>query len=189
MDNDKFSNINSQADAEAVVKADTSEIKNKYQSIKEVEELKKEVEKQKVILHAMWLLLSENGATNEMLDDKINDVIALRKHTDFKHVAVCPSCGKVMQKLENVPFTYKCYYCGAEKFGNPYRKYDDIIIDDKRYTPGSDDGSTSDIPADSNMTYEEAMDEKELSSAKEILSKTFEPYDVSNDLKFDDEDV
>ena len=33
------------------------------------------------------------------------------------------------------------------------------------------------------------MDEKELSSAKEILSKTFEPYDVSNDLKFDDEDV
>ena len=142
-------------------------IKNEFQSIKEVERLTAMVEEQQTLLHAVWLMLQEHSATNEEFDE-------------------CPNCGKLMQKMENLLFTYKCYYCGAEDLGNPYKKYDgidpNVVYEDLH--EAAEANAEPQAPAD-----EIADEEAELRNAQEILSKDYQPYDVSQDLKFDEEDV
>ena len=159
-------------------------IKNEFQSIKEVERLTAMVEEQQTLLHAMWLMLQEHSATNEEFDECLKTAVLYRKRKDFKTEKICPNCGKLMQKMENLLFTYKCYYCGAEDLGNPYKKYDGIdpnVVYEELQAPAE---GAEPAPAE-DITDEEA----ELRNAQEILSKDYQPYDVSQDLKFDEEDV
>ena len=161
-------------------------IKNEFQSIKEVERLTVMVEEQQTLLHAMWLMLQEHSATNEEFDECLKTAVLFRKRKDFKTEKICPNCGKLMQKMENLLFTYKCYYCGAEDLGNPYKKYDGIdptvVYEDLH--EAAEANAEPQAPAD-----EIADEEAELRNAQEILSKDYQPYDVSQDLKFDEEDV
>ena len=155
------------------------ELKNEYQSIKEVEELRRKVEKQTYLLHAFWILLKEKGATNDELDKALNEAVLLEKRTDFKNVVNCPNCGKGLQKMENKPFSSKCFYCGTEILNNPYKKYDGLDPYNTGYaeTPIEPEPYVSD----------DVADESELKEAQEIISQSFEPYDVTKDLNFDEE--
>ena len=159
-----------------------SEIKNEYQSLKEVEELKKLVENQSYMLHAFWLMLKEHGAANEDLDKALNEAVLLEKRTDYKNASVCPNCGKGLQSMENKPFTSKCYYCGIEILDNPYKKYDGLDPYKTGYA-----GNNPDQPS-AYVSDNEAF-EQEYKDAQEVISQSFEPYDVSKDLNFDDENV
>ena len=162
-------------------------IKNEFQSIKEVERLTAMVEEQQTLLHAMWLMLQEHSATNEEFDECLKTAVLLRKRKDFKTEKICPNCGKLMQKMENLLFTYKCYYCGAEDLGNPYKKFDGIdpnVVYEDLNEAAQEAAAPASAPAQ-DIPDEEA----ELRTAQEILSKDYQPYDVSQDLKFDEEDV
>ena len=164
-------------------------LKNEFQSAKEVERLTAMVEEQQTLLHAMWLMLQEHSATNEEFDECLKNAVLLRKRKDFKTEKVCPNCGKLMQKMENLLFTYKCYYCGAEDLGNPYKKYDGIdpnVV----YEDLNEVAQEAAVAAAAADTAPEIPDEEaELRNAQEILSKDYQPYDVSKDLNFEEEDV
>ncbi|WP_034447485.1 hypothetical protein [Butyrivibrio sp. AE2032] len=160
-----------------------SDIKGEYQALKEVEELTKLVEKQTYLLHAFWIMLKEKGATNEELDKALNEAILFSKRKDYKTASVCPSCNKPLQTMENKPFTSKCYYCGTEILENPYRKFDGI---DPYQTGYPQNESTA--PEGPYVSDSEA-DEQEFKSAQDVISQSFEPYDVTKDLHFDDEET
>lgn len=156
-----------------------AELKNEYQSIKEVEELRRKVEKQTYLLHAFWILLKEKGATNDELDKALNEAVLLEKRTDYKNVVNCPNCGKGLQKMENKPFSSKCFYCGTEILNNPYKKYDGL----DPYNTGYAETPIEPEP----YVPDDVADESELKEAQEIISQSFEPYDVTKDLNFDEE--
>ena len=155
------------------------QIKNEFQAAKEVEEMKKLLEKQTYLLHAVWLLLKEKGMTNEELDKALNEAVLLEKRTDYKNLTACPNCGKGLQAMENRPFTSKCYYCGTEILDNPYKKYDGLDPYKVDYTANNAE------PED--YVPDEVADQQEVMDAQDVISQTFEPYDVSKDLNFDDE--
>ena len=154
-------------------------IKNEFQAAKEVEEMKKLLEKQTYLLHAVWLLLKEKGMTNEELDKALNEAVLLEKRTDYKNLTACPNCGKGLQAMENRPFTSKCYYCGTEILDNPYKKYDGLDPYKIDYTANNTEPE--------GYVPDEVADQQEVMEAQDVISQTFEPYDVSKDLNFDDE--
>ena len=156
-----------------------TEIKSEYSSIKEVEILRQKVEKQTYLLHAFWIMLKEHGATNEELDKALNEAVLLQKRTDYKNITSCPSCGKGLQKMENKPFVSKCYYCGTELLINPYKKYDGLDPYDTGYSEKVEEPAPY-VPDD-------VVEAEEIKDAQDIISQSFEPYDVTKDLNFDDE--
>ena len=155
------------------------EIKSEYKALKEVEDLKRMVEKQSCLIHAFWIMLKEKGATNEEFDKALTEASLLANRKDYKNVSTCPNCGKGLQKLENKLFTSKCYYCGLEVLNNPYKKYDGIDPYNIDYTPKTAE------PED--YVPDDVADEQEIQDAQAVISQDFEPYDVSKDLNFDDE--
>ena len=156
------------------------EVKNDYQAFKEVEELKKLVEKQSYLLHALWLMLKEKGYTNEEFDKALTEAVLLGKRTDYKNSTTCPKCGKGLQSMENKPFASKCFYCGLEVLDNPYKKYDELDPYKPAYSTGNEN-SPQEYVSDAEA------DEQEFKEAQDVISKSFEPYDVSKDLNFEDE--
>ena len=156
------------------------ELKSEYQSIKEVEELRRVVEKQTYLLHAFWIMLKEKGYTNEEFDNALNEAVLLEKRKDYKNTSVCPNCGKGLQAMENKPFASKCFYCGTEILDNPYKKFDNIDPYKPQYADACEEQSGAYISDDQ-------ADEQELKEAQEVISQSFEPYDVSKDLNFEDE--
>ena len=155
------------------------EIKNEYQSLKEVEELKRMVEKQACLLHAFWLMLKDKGATNEEFDKALTEASLLSKRIDYKNLTTCPNCGKGLQKMENKLFTSKCYYCGLEILNNPYKKFDGL----DPYSKGYEEKEEEPAP----YISDEEADAQELKESQDIISQSFEPYDVTKDLNFDEE--
>lgn len=154
--------------------------KGEFHALKEVEDLKALVTKQEYLLHAMWILLKEKGITNEQLDKALNEAVLLEKRKDFKNTTECPNCGKGLQSMENLPFTLKCYYCGTEVMGNPFKKYDGL------------DPYKTDYPENTGLKPEpyvsdDEADKQELKEAQDVISQSFEPYDVTKDLGFDEE--
>ena len=156
------------------------EVKNDYQAFKEVEELKKLVEKQSYLLHALWLMLKEKGYTNEEFDKALTEAVLLGKRTDYKNSTTCPKCGKGLQSMENKPFASKCFYCGLEVLDNPYKKYDELDPYKPAYSTGNEN-------APQEYVSDAEADEQEFKEAQDVISKSFEPYDVSKDLNFEDE--
>ncbi len=157
-----------------------SEVKNEYKALKEVEELRRMVEKQSFIVHALWILLQEKGATGEELDKALNEAVLLSKRTDYKQSTACPNCGKPLQSMENKPFTSKCYYCGVEQLNNPFKKYEGLDPYSKIY-------GDKNIEEPEPYISDDEADEKEFKEATDVISQSFEPYDVTKDLNFDDE--
>lgn len=177
----KLKNVN---DADALLRdmkdgAKEGEIKSEYQSLKEVEELKRLVEKQSCLIHAFWIMLKEKGATNEEFDKALTEASLLANRKDYKNAKTCPNCGKGLQKMENKLFTSKCYYCGLEVLNNPYKKYDGLDPYNTGYS------ETVEEPAP--YISDDEADAQELKETQDIISQSFEPYDVTKDLNFDDE--
>ena len=166
-----------------------SGIKNEFQATKEVEVLRDTVNQQQILLHAMWRMLKEHGFTNVEFNLHLREAVQLSTRKDFKNNVNCPSCGKGMQKMEQVPFTLKCYYCGTEFLSNPFMKYDGLDPNAVEYK--TERASSEELDAQSapeNYERKAAQtEEEEIANAEAILNSSFEPYDVSQDLKFDEE--
>ncbi len=177
-------------EVDAALSSDGS-IKNEFQSIKEVEILRDTVNQQQILLHAMWLMLKEHGFTNVEFNLHLKEASQLSLRKDFKNSINCPSCGKGMQKLEQVPFTLKCYYCGTEFLCNPFMKYDGLDPEEIEYRP--DKATSEELDEHSKPeNYEQRQvqsEEDEIANAKEILDREYQPYDVSKDLNFEDENI
>lgn len=171
--------------------AQDGSIKNEFQSIKEVEILKDTVNQQQVLLHAMWLMLKDHGYTNEEFNRYLSDAAQLSIRKDFKNNVTCPSCGKGMQKLEKVPFTLKCYYCGNETLCNPFMKFDGLdpaAVEYKTERATSEELDEQSKPEQFEQR-QVLSEEEEIANAEAILSTNYEPYDVSKDLNFEDDGV
>ena len=166
-------------------------IKNEFQSAKEVEILKETVGQQQIMLHAMWLMLKDHGFTNVEFNLHLREAVQLSGRKDFKNNVDCPNCGKGMQKMEQVPFTLKCYYCGTEFLCNPFMKYDGLDPESVEYkTERATSEELDEQSKPENYAERQAQSEAdEIASAEEILKKDFEPYDVSKDLNFEDENL
>lgn len=177
-------------EVDAALSSDGS-IKNEFQSIKEVEILRDTVNQQQILLHAMWLMLKEHGFTNVEFNLHLKEASQLSLRKDFKNVINCPSCGKGMQKLEQVPFTLKCYYCGTEFLCNPFMKFDGLDPESIEYRP--EKATSEELDEHSKPeNYEQRQaqsEDDEIASAKEILDREYQPYDVSKDLNFEDENI
>ncbi len=175
-------------EVDAALSSDGS-IKNEFQSIKEVEILRDTVNQQQILLHAMWRMLKDHGFTNVEFNLHLREAAQLSLRKDFKNNVNCPSCGKGMQKMEQVPFTLKCYYCGTEFLCNPFMKYDGLDPESIEYkTERATSEELDDQSKPENYEQRQAQSvEDEIASAKEILDREYQPYDVSKDLNFDEE--
>ena len=175
-------------EVDAALSSDGS-IKNEFQSIKEVEILRDTVNQQQILLHAMWRMLKDHGFTNVEFNLHLREASQLSLRKDFKNNVNCPSCGKGMQKMEQVPFTLKCYYCGTEFLCNPFMKYDGLDPESIEYkTERATSEELDDQSKPENYEQRQAQSvEDEIASAKEILDREYQPYDVSKDLNFDEE--
>ena len=175
---------------DAALSQDNS-IKNEFQSSKDIEDLKETVKQQQILLHAMWLMLKEHGADNEEFNRQLKAATQLYSRNDFKNSVSCPSCGKGMQKMEKVPFTLKCYYCGEEYLCNPFMKFDDIDPNVVDYKPERATSEQLDEQSKPEQ-YEQKLaqtEEDEIANAEAILKTNYEPYDVSKDLNFEEDEL
>lgn len=184
----QFSRMKSVDEVDAALIQDT-EMKNEFQSSKEFEELKEAVSQQQILLHAMWLTLKDSGATNEQFSAHLKEASLLSTRTDFKNAVNCPSCGKGMQKMEKVPFTLKCYYCGYEYICNPFMKYDGLDPENVDYQTTRSTSEELDEQSKPEQYEQKKVlsEQEELANAEAILNTNYEPYDVSKDLNFEDE--
>jgi len=164
-------------------------IKNEFQASKEVEALRETVNQQQILLHAMWLMLKEHGFSNVDFNLHLKEAVLFSNRKDFKNNVDCPNCGKGMQKMEKVPFTLKCYYCGTEFLSNPFMKFDGLDPNSLEYKTERPSGEQLDAEsAPENYEKKAAQtEEEEIANAEAILNSSFEPYDVSQDLNFDEE--
>jgi hypothetical protein len=171
--------------------AQDNSIKNEFQSIKEVEILKDTVSQQQILLHAMWLMLKDHGADNEEFNIHLKNAVLLSARKDFKNNVDCPSCGKGMQKMEKVPFTLKCYYCGNEVLCNPFMKFDGLDPASIEYKTERPSGEELDQQSSPEQFEQRAVqsEEQEIANAEAILSTNYEPYDVSKDLNFEEDEL
>lgn len=190
-DINKFKQLSKMKSVEEVDEAllQSTEMKGEFQSAKEFEELKETVSQQQILLHAMWLTLKDFGATNDQFSAHLKEAAALSTRTDFKNVVSCPSCGKGMQKMEKVPFTLKCYYCGYEHICNPFMKYDGLNPEAADYKTTRSTSEELDEQSKPEQ-YEQKIvlnEQEEIANAEAILNTNYEPYDVSKDLNFEDE--
>ncbi len=88
----------------------------------EIDGLKQELENLTAVVHAMWIMLREHGASDNEFNATLAKVIDIRKTTQFGIDYSCPQCGN---KLQNVgAFKIKCLYCGNEFVSHPFAKYD-----------------------------------------------------------------
>lgn len=175
-------------EVDAALAGDNS-IKNEFQSSKEVEILRDTVNQQQIILHAMWLMLKDHGADNDDFNRHLMEAVQFSNRKDFKNNVDCPNCGKGMQKMEKVPFTLKCYYCGTETLVNPFMKFDGLDPNDIEYKTERYSGEELDAQSTPENYEKKAAqsEEEDLANAEAILNSSFEPYDVSQDLKFDED--
>jgi hypothetical protein len=183
-----LSKMKSVDEVDAALASDGS-IKNEFQSVKEVEILRDTVNQQQILLHAMWLMLKERGFSNVDFNLHLKEAVQFSNRKDFKNNVDCPNCGKGMQKMEKVPFTLKCYYCGTEFLSNPFMKFDGLDPNAVEYKTERLSGEQLDAEsAPENFEKKVAQtEEEEIANAEAILNSSFEPYDVSQDLKFDED--
>ncbi len=186
----QLSKMKSVDEVDAALLQDNS-IKNEFQSAKEVEVLKDTVNQQQILLHAMWLMLKDHGADNDEFNRCLKEAAKFSSRTDFKNNVNCPTCGKGMQKMEKVPFTLKCYYCGYEYLCNPFMKFDGLDADTIDYK--TDRATSEQLDEQSKPEqYEQKLaqtEEDEIATAEAILNTNYEPYDVSKDLNFEEDEL
>ena len=193
MDMNTFKQLSKMKNADEIDAALSQDntIKNEFQSAKEVEILKDTVNQQQILLHAMWLMLKDHGADNDEFNTYLKNAVLLSSRKDFKNNVECPSCGKGMQKMEKVPFTLKCYYCGNEVLCNPFMKFDGLDPNSIEYKTERATGEELDQQS-SPEQFEQRVaqsEEEELANAEAILSTNYEPYDDSKDLNFEEDEL
>lgn len=114
------------------------------------------------IIHAQWLMLQAKGFTHEEFNAAID---AAQQRDKFSNAPAkgmcCPNCGKMAQLSGN--FKIKCIYCGNEALINPYELMEMAM--------GQPVPSAPAAPVRDPSAY---------------IQDPYVPYDVSQDLNFDD---
>ena len=174
-----MSELRFNAPTEEEIKA--QKILDEYSDDQTVDELRHEVDELKVLVHGMWMILKAMGVEYDQLDDKLDIASRLAGRVDFSEDVKCPSCGRGLQTMEKFVFKKKCYYCGYEKTQNPFQKYDSIDLNEKPVAAAADENQKTEAKTEQEITPED-----EILAAREVLNTTFEPYDVSKDLGFDE---
>ncbi|MBR1797021.1 MAG: hypothetical protein IJ757_03280 [Clostridiales bacterium] len=127
------------------------------------------LDKLETMIHAFWLLFQQKGYTNEMLDEALTQALAEEAmgRTTLKGMA-CPGCGRKAQFSGH--FKIKCIYCGMEAVLNPYE--------------------ASDIARqmDEELAKQQSEEEQKQRWNEAVKSNPYQPYDVTQDLGFDDFD-
>ena len=132
------------------------------------DELEFSVGRLDILVASLWMLMKEKGFTDDELMNKITTIINERKGVVYqKDVLKCSKCGNNIQEVKKTPLTGRCYYCGAMYVLYPYN--------DKPMPEEL-------VPIETKAEVPEVVEKKEESE----LPTTFEPYDVSKDLGFDD---
>ena len=133
----------------------------------ELKDIHKQLEKIELTLHAMWIMMNNQGYTDAEFDQAMTDAIEFTKRKDFQLKGIrCPSCGKNAQ-LSNY-YKIKCIYCGSEAVMHPYEVYNMLPEEE--------------APA----AVEAPVAEEVAAEPVDPAFQTFEPYDVSKDLNFDE---
>ena len=123
-----------------------------------------------MLVAAMWMLMKEKGFTDEELMDKVVSIIDEQKGIVYPRNPIkCSKCGNNIQEVKKTPLTGRCFYCGTTYILYPYGDNVEVL----------DDKTSSEPEKPAAEPAEEIRDE---------LPETFEPYDVSKDLRFDEEE-
>ncbi len=127
-----------------------------------------ELQRLNTLLHAFWIMFKNNGYTNEMLDEAIDEALAIESEgAKTLKGMVCPNCGRKAQFSGH--FKIKCIYCGSESVLNPYEARD-IAIE-----------------MENVMAEQQAAEDQKDRWEKAVENDPYTPYDVSKDLNFEDE--
>lgn len=128
----------------------------------EVKALNAKVENLELINHAMWLMLQRLGCSNEEFDSALAYAINSKRQANKINARGmgCPACGKSAQ-LSSDNMRIKCIYCGNEAVINPYELMD--MAASSPETPMEPAAPVAPVQPDYSQ-----------------------PYDVSQDLNFDD---
>ena len=133
----------------------------------ELRDIKKQLERIELTLHAMWIMMNKKGYTDPEFDQAMTDSLEFSKRKDFKLKGVrCPACGKNAQITNH--FKIKCIYCGSEAVMHPYEIYN--MLPETEY-------------------YDDVKDTASKEKAEPVIDpafQEFEPYDVTKDLNFDE---
>ena len=123
-----------------------------------------DVDELKKIVFAMWDMIKEKGTTDEEFNRACARVDNMMKstHKDPSSPVTCPSCGKLMQRVD--AFKCACPYCRHSEYLHMFTQY---------YNP------------DENLLVEQ---EPDVTSFAAPVDETPEekPYDLDADLRFDD---
>lgn len=132
----------------------------------EMKALTARVESLEAINHAMWLMMQRLGSTNEEFDAALAYVFNTKKKEGkiSSRGMGCPACGKSAQ-LSSDNMRIKCIYCGNEAVINPYE-----LLDIVANQPVQEETPVVQAPV----------------QAQQVIPDYAQPYDVSQDLNFDD---
>ena len=139
------------------------------------EELDVAVRRLDILVASMWMLMKEKGYTDEELMNRATSFITEKEGNVYSHEIIhCPKCNQVIQEVKKSPLTVRCVYCGSQYVLYPYNDVEER--DPKMIVEGNDDIAPK------------KEEKKEEPVPDYTIPTVFEPYDVSKDLRFDEED-
>ena len=109
-----------QANAELLYQADSSAQRASEKAV----QASSQMQRMEYIVCAMWEALKESGVSQDILYDKIDQILAepgkyFRKSYE-PLIINCPKCGKAIQESRKTPLRGKCMFCGQEVTFYPF---------------------------------------------------------------------
>lgn len=98
----------------------------KKESRYEISQMKKTIDRQMLIIEAMWILMKKKGYTDEELQCTISELDVPQSmktgKPDPTEMKRCPKCNVPLQKTDSL--ITRCIYCGHEMVGDPFDTLD-----------------------------------------------------------------
>ncbi|NLT12032.1 MAG: hypothetical protein GXY06_06450 [Clostridiaceae bacterium] len=93
-----------------------------FEIIEEMNKLRKQNKRQKLILEAIWYIVKSQGATDDQLlkalaEVDVSEVDRIKRQRE-NTTDPCPNCQVPMMRTEGI--VHRCIYCGHERIGNPF---------------------------------------------------------------------
>ncbi|MBP5654713.1 MAG: hypothetical protein J6X33_04310 [Clostridiales bacterium] len=106
-----------------------------------IHELTNKITKFEIILQAYYELMEDKGISQEVLYDKIDEIIGRQVKGQYGgRRKTCPKCGKVIQESYSVPMRGTCMMCGTTVMFYPFEKDTDVVEENREVDPLDDLG-------------------------------------------------